>query len=154
MYELLPYFFLALAGRRLPMLAGGRVGFDNNLPTVYNNWACKQTQAQDRAPLPLQIVPAVSARPGEPPALTFVPTQSDPITATVHQVRDLAAFKGRLKKGQIFLTGRWKPVLDAFSCVKQSKQDVILPHLCFMYADEKSGKIWKYREAWPESSLS
>ncbi len=126
------------------MIAEGRVGqksnkapksvdFHNNLFTVFI-WAPNQTQAQDRPPFLFRL------------SRRWVRGRGSDLLPRLHQhsrilLLRLSArwrtFIGRLWRGRFstwqMKTGSWR-----FSCVKQSKQDVILPHLRFMYTAEKT----------------
>ncbi len=117
-YVQLPYFFLAVAGRRLPRLAEGRVeqksnkgpksvDFHNNLLRAKSE---HQTKPKHRTGPPFHF--RLFRR--------WVRDRGSDLLSRLHQhsrilLLRLSArwrnFKGRLK-WRIFLVGRWKPVLD------------------------------------------
>ncbi len=143
MYELLPYFFLAVAGRRLPMLAERRVeqksnkgpqsgDFHNNLFT--GSLSEHQTKPNRTGP---HFLLRLSRR--------WVRVRGSDLLPRLHQHRRILLLRLSARwrtfnfqgspEGADFPHGRWDPVLDAFSCVKQSKRDVTttsVPYVCML----------------------
>ncbi len=145
MYVHLPYFFLAVAGRRLPMLAEDRKEQNSKslrarvftiifLRSICLFLSTKPNPTRTGHPFLLRL------------SRRWVRDRRSDLLSRLHQhsrilLLRLSArwrnFKGRLWIGGFssweMKTGSWR-----FSCVKQSKQDVILPHLRFMYNAEKT----------------